>query len=795
MAQEYVASAGGQVSNPNRLTGRPGLRAVTNCVVDRPGVLKPRRGSAETVDIPTAENIHRLWDYQSALMAHYDDGGGVFRIAYFDGVSTWTDIASSAYQAPSGRKMAIAEASGGLYLTSAVGPLWMDTFSGAVAPAGAPTALCIDAGGTSTNDDAAGILQPQTAVAYRTCLYRKDSKGRVIQGAPSGRTVLRNGNALAASAKKPVLYCPLPKANGTPSTDLTTDWFLQVYRSSASPDLATNPPEDEALIYEAPLTSGQISNAFASVADVTPDALRGETIYTAPTRGGIGQANSPPPFAYEAVEWKGCLVYLNTISRQRFELQILAVGGTEGIQDGDVIAFSGSGTFSVAASTASSWIQGLEYHVETGGTFSAAQCIEATAQSLVAAINSNTSNNFLWAYYVGVPSEPRSIGKIILETRLAADQSFNVYVANNVNTSLDSKNKCFDPELPTDSPSSVIVSTCDEWTDGWAISKVRQPEAVPLLNTGRLGGGEHILRGISLGDSLFIFTKTGIWRMTGEPPLGSGDTGTVRLEPWRTTVWCVASETVRTLAGSIYALTNQGVVAVNESGVRIVSWDIEPDIQSVFAALAGSTHTNALLELYAFAVGYESDRKYILGLPAATSDTQAKTFLVYDHMQDSWVQWAFSDPYLERCTGFVRPSEDKLYLARNSASGAKIFRERKAFAAADHSDPSDTPIAISVRWWPLLGSNAGRKKLWRELALLFESGAPSSVALTIASDYASKTATIANVLSTVARTWVPQSVRRAARLDVTATWTVSGSSFEISALSALYRDYEGRLTK
>lgn len=786
MAQEYVASAGGQVSNPNRLTGRPGLRAVTNCVVDRPGVLKPRRGSAETVDIPTAENIHRLWDYQSALMAHYDDGGGVFRIANFDG-SVWTNNATSAYRAPTGRVISIAEASDNLYLASDSGVLMLDAFNAAVEIAGAPQSIGFDRTNSSTPDSATGILAPQTAVAYRSCLYFKDAHGRVIQGAPSGRMVLRNENALATSNKAPTVRALLPKKNGTASTALTASHFLQVYRSSASPDLATNPSEDEALIYEAPLTSAQITAGYVDVVDVTPENLRGEVIYTAPTRGGIGQANAPPPWAREAVAWNGCLVYLNTISRQRFELQILAVGGTNGIQNGDTLTFGGSSSFTITATTGAP--AAGEYKLETGGSLSAAQEIEITAMNLCAAVNQYASNTLLYATYLGVPSDPRSIGKIVFESRLAADSSFNVFVGTG------DKRTCFDPQLPETTASADIASTCDEWTDGWAISKVRQPEAVPLLNSGRLGGGEYILRAVSLGDSLFIFTRTGIWRMVGDPPAGAGDTGTLRVESWRTTVWCVASETVRTLAGSVYALTNQGVVAVNDSGVRIVSWDIEPDIQSVFAALAGSTHTNTLLESYAFAVGYESDRKYILGLPAATTDTQAKTFLVYDHMQDSWTQWAFGEPYQERRTGFVRPSEDKLYLTRNSASGAKIFRERKAFAAADYAEPDDGAISISVRWWPLLGSNAGRKKLWRELALLFESGAPSSVALTIASDYASKTATIANVLSTVARTWVPQSVRRAARLDVTATWTVSGSSFELSALSALYRDYEGRLTK
>jgi hypothetical protein len=398
----------------------------------------------------------------------------------------------------------------------------------------------------------------------------------------------------------------------------------------------------------------------------------------------------------------------------------------------------------------------------------------------------------LYAYYVGVPSDPRSIGKIIFETRLAVDQSFNIYVGTNAVPA----DRLLRAPAPAGAPSTTIVSTCDEWTDGWYLSKQREPESVPLLSGGRLGGGETILRGVVCGESLFIFTTTGIWRMTGDPPVGPGDSGTIRVDPWRTTVWCIASETVRALGGSVYALTNQGVVAINDGGVRVVSYDIEPDLRDVFANLSGvPAPVSFQLETSAFAVAYESDHKYVLALPNATSDTQAQKFFVYDHLEDGWMPWAFADAAYRSC-GHVLRGEDKLYLARSDGAGSRVYQERKDFSGNDYQDPGGIDIAISVRWWPLVGSNAGRKKFWKELSLLFESGAPSSLSLSIASEFATLTATVGNLVSTIARTWVPQGVRRASRLEVTATWSVNKAPFELSALSVQYRDYgEGRLTK
>jgi hypothetical protein len=790
VAQEYVAGVGGQVSNPNRLTGRKALRAVQNCVLDRPGVLKPRRGFDTIADLGASKNIHRMWDYQGALMVHTDDGGGTFKLAVYDG--SWTNLASSNYRAPSGRRMSVAEACDDLYLTSEKGVLMLDAFNGTPMIAGAPKAPGFDRANSTVSNDASGILPPQSQVAYRACLYFKDANGRIIRGAPSGRMVLRNTNAGGGSNQTPTVRVLLPKKNGTASTALTTSYFLQVFRSSITSDLSTLPDEDEALIYDAPLLTPQITNGFAGILDVTPDDLRGEFLYTGATRGTIRWANEPPPFANEVVSWKGCLVYLNTTSRQRFELQVLAVNesgsGAGGIEVGDTITFSGSSSFTVTAVASGATPGAGEFKLEATG--SASLDLELTAQNLVAAVNEYASNTLLYAYYVGVPSDPRSIGKIIFEARLAIDQSFNVYVGTGSQTG------CYEPQLPETNPSTNIVSTCDEWTDGWYISKVREPESVPLLNGGRLGGGETILRGVVCGESLFIFTKTGIWRMTGDPPTGPGDAGTLRVDPWRTTVWCIASETVRALAGSIYALTNQGVVSINDGGVRVVSYDIDPDLRDVFANLAtGATPVPFLLESYAFAVAYESDRKYVLALPNAASDTQAQKFLVYDHLEDGWMPWAFADNAYRSC-GHVYRDEDKLYFARNDGSQSKVYQERKAFAATDHRDAGDTAIAISVRWWPLVGSNAGRKKFWKELSLLFESGAPSSLSLSIASEFATLTATVGNLVSTIARTWVPQGVRRASRLEVTATWSVNKAPFELSALSVQYRDYgEGRLTK
>ena len=113
---------------------------------------------------------------------------------------------------------------------------------------------------------------------------------------------------------------------------ITTDHFLQLYRSAASQAvgvevLSDKSPSDELkLVYEDFVTSQNLTDGYIDVIDVTPSSFRGANLYTNPSTGeGITQANDIPPFAKDINRFRNVLFYANTKTRQRFFLNMLGV--------------------------------------------------------------------------------------------------------------------------------------------------------------------------------------------------------------------------------------------------------------------------------------------------------------------------------------------------------------------------------------------------------------------------------------------------------------------------------------
>jgi len=133
-------------------------------------------------------------------------------------------------------------------------------------------------------------------------------------------------NSLAITSSSTVIL------NITVPSGITTDYFLQVYRSSlitatGTDVLADLVPDDEMrLVYEAYLTSAQIADGKVVVEDITLDDFRGANLYTNPISGeGILQSNDLPPFAKDINRFKNVIFYANTKTRHRKNLALLGV--------------------------------------------------------------------------------------------------------------------------------------------------------------------------------------------------------------------------------------------------------------------------------------------------------------------------------------------------------------------------------------------------------------------------------------------------------------------------------------
>jgi hypothetical protein len=221
---------------------------------------------------------------------------------------------------------------------------------------------------------------------------------------------------------------------------------------------------------------------------------------------------------------------------------------------------------------------------------------------------------------------------------------------------------------------TTATSAADRNAHGAAVSKFQEPEHVPLTNRIYVGRKDKAwLKAIALRDSLFIFKEDGIYRLTGET------LDTFRVEEFDLTVELYGQDTPAKCGNQIYAMTSQGVVAVSEAGVQIVSKPIEKDL----LALQLPTIL-PYLKTYSFGVGYESDRKYVIGMPTSAT-IRVNVVYAYNYLTKAWTIWDMPD-ITDPCCGIVHPTEDKLYMGdfvRNT-----LLVERKTRTSTDYADLS-----------------------------------------------------------------------------------------------------------
>ncbi len=139
------------------------------------------------------------------------------------------------------------------------------------------------------------------------------------------------------------------------------------------------------------------------------------------------------------------------------------------------------------------------------------------------------------------------------------------------------------------------------------------------------------------------------------------------------TVILNAPDSLVTLNNQIWCESNQGVVAVSDSGSVIQSRPIEHDLimlsSSLYPHFASST----------FGIGYESDRHYNLCSNTATTDTNATQEWVYNFLTQTWNRWN-----LGITAGIVSLTpDDHLYVCY---SNGQVARERKNWVISDFAD-------------------------------------------------------------------------------------------------------------
>jgi len=733
--QELKLHIKGLFTHPSDLSAVPdgALSVADDIVIDQEDVGSPRRGfNRSAVSFTTTtDRAKKLYVYQNYLFAHL----GASTLAYFnnsdtgafstDDTTAWTELAGT-FAPITDTKVHFSESNQNLYFTTAAGVYKLDAFDSAATKAGGYKGLDCSA---ELQDVTGNWLTSDYRTAYRVVWGYKDANNNLILGAPSQREEITN-SADATRAVKLTITIP---------SGVTTAWFYQVYRATAVDQSGGEaPPSDElALVYEANPTTVDITNEYVQFTDIVPDELRGATIYTAGTQEGLAMGNEQPPMAQDIAVYKGSTFYANVTSKNRLYVTLLGVGGTNGLAMNDAItvdsvsytaklvedissaefkvnAFSftdadvstaddtitltghglANGTTITLASSGtlpSGLAAAITYYVVNtdtdtfqlseslggsaiditaasgGGTHrgavgdsSASQNITEAALSLVRVINRYTSSK-VYAYYLSGPDDLP--GKLLLEERGIGAAAFSA---------TSSKTTCWTPDF-----TSAQSSTNDRFKNGLFYSKNGQPEAVPLPNYFLCGSAQQsILRIMPLRDSLFILKDDGIYRLSGN------DASSFVVELFDSTTHLLAPESAVVLNNQIYALTDQGVVAITEGGVSVKSRPIETTLLSLQGVNA------AVLKSETFGVSYETDRKYLLFVPTLSGDAEPTQAFVYNTFTDSWTRWV-----LNKTAGVVNPHDNKLYLA--DATAAYVNQERKAFNHTDYADYRET-ITISA---------------------------------------------------------------------------------------------------
>lgn len=643
MAQTLNLKPRGLFTNPNPLSEVPpgALLVAQNCIQSKEGLIESRRGLKRygtQFTMTGSEVFNKFFVYKDRLIVHYKN-----KMAYdSNGTGTFLDYSGTFVKPTGANSIRSVEANRNFYFTSSTGIKKLDTLAGTITQAGMYQGL----DGTAVTDGVPGWMPDNTQVAYRVVWGIRDANNNLILGAPSQRIICVN---TSGGPENVDITFTIPDG-------ITTSHFFQIYRSAASSGATVVPNDELALVYEASPTAGEITAKEVLVNDITPENLRGAALYTNASQQGLDQSNYTPPIAQDMTVFKNHTFYANTISKQNRTITLVSVGGT-GLVVNDTITIGGVVYTGKATETPASG----EFLVETGLT--PAENIEATAQSLVRVINKYASNTQYYAIYTsGFNDLP---GRIQIIERNIGGTAYAF---------ISSRGNAWNPVLPASGTS--ILSTNDQFKNGIYISKNLQPEAVPTVNVLFAGSADkNILRILALRDSIFILKEDGIFRITGE------DITSFRVSLFDNTVRVLASDTAVTFSNQVFCWASQGIVALSDNGVAVMSRQIEEEL----LVLSSSLYTS--FPSASFGVSYESDNHYIVFCPSETTDTVPTQAFVYNSITNEW-----TGPWLmTRTCGIVSPVDDKLYLGDPTVD--YVYQERKDFTDNDYADDQ---FAINV---------------------------------------------------------------------------------------------------
>ena len=725
MAQDKIEKCLGLVAQYNPLTMQPGaLQRANDCYIRRENIIEDRRGHKLYGTLAT--NPVQLMSYSNTVLAHRGTN-----VAYDNGAGVFADYAG-ANNAPTGQKMRFIEQFSNLYTTTDKGvKVFTDVLGTAARSAGAPR--CLDPS-YALNAGSTGFLAAGFQTAYRCCVQRTDANSNSLRGYPSTRLWVTNptytytgnthsnttldsmssttglingmsvsgtgipagttisnisGSTITLSAASTATATGVSVTFSAPrNVDLTiylpseciAGDVIEFYRTAQVSGTASDLSADEmALVYQVALASADISAGFITFTDSITDALRGASLYTSPSQEGIAQANDRPPVCKDIGIYKSYSLYANTQTKQRLFITMV---GTSSLT-GNTITLGGV-TYNFGSTEIISG--GGSPQIAVGSTGVAAVDIDTTARSLVRVINRYASNTTVYAYYQSGPGDLP--GQILIEEKGIGAAAFTVQGSNSAIGTM------FFPAPPV-SPATNSKSTSSNQIQKNAVyySKSQQGEHVPTLNYLLVGqANKNILRIAPLRDSTIVIKEEGVYRISGETPQS------FVVVPIDLTVFCKSVDSVAILGNQVYMLSNQGIVAISDNSVQVISRDIEQLIAPLLTYSSIGTYTTGF--------AYESERSYFISTMTNSTDTSQTQTFVYNYFTKTWVRHTYA------INAAIVGSDDKMYLAK--PSDLNVYQERKSFTDSDYADPeySVTISSIVGSVVKFISSSVSPKNFW-----------------------------------------------------------------------------------
>lgn len=633
----------GLYTYPNPLSQVPpgAMTIAQNVVIDRPGMVETRRGFDYYGTTLPSEAV-KAFVYMTRLLWYCADGELVYDS---DGDGTWVTY-SGTFSPPSGGFLNSTQANGNFYFTTNNGVYKIDALAGTPRQAGGPEGLDVTLGVSGV-----GTAVPTNAQVAYLCIWGYvDENDNLILGAPTQWAYYTNTSGATNDIS----------VTTTIPSGVTTSYFVQIYRTPATSSSSIVPGNTFQLAVQYTPDSTDITNKYVAVVDSTPDSLLGAYAYTADGQPS-NLPNTPPPLCLDVTTYNSMNFYINFSTLQQATFTLAAVGGASGIANNDTFTITGtsSGTRTYTAKASNNFAS-QEFGRVTSGTI--AQQIDGTARNLVACINQDSGNTLWYAYYqTGTNVLP---GAIILKARNLQTESFYLN---------SSRQTCWTPEIPV-SPSQDYISSNTTSPDSFMVSKVAEPEAVPVAYTIPVQSGNitiQLYRGLALQDALYLFSNGGVFRVTGSDPTN------LQVILFDSSALLVGLQTPVILNNSIYYYATQGICNVSSGGNQIISRNVERDIIQL-SALANFTSL-------AFGCPYESDRKFFLFSPSNAADTLSTQQYVYN-----WITTAFTLWTISASAAIVNQSTNKMYVADGEGN---VFEERKTYSNLDYADQE---IAITI---------------------------------------------------------------------------------------------------